>query len=224
MKKIWKRIVSAVISFVMPIFGWVAGVFPATLPVYAESPLTYDQTNALDDLTGATVNGGKFSLLDYTFNVYRKTEVVAFTEYCYSVYETKQNQYGLYVYVYNPKGLHINVTSPLNRIQFACGNAATASYNKYPLRYLNRSEKAGYEGLFYKFKVVLTNEQKREILEVLDKDNRVYKVSGIELHISENTNATEYAVGTTYEFSGFADGYGEAGKTNKRLSCKSEQS
>ncbi len=223
MKKIFKRIVGAVISFVMLVMGWVAGIFPATLPVYAESTLTYDQTNALDDLTGSTVNGEKFSLLNYAFNVNRQTQVAAFTEYCYSVYETKQNQYGLYVYVYNPKGLHINVTSPLNRIQFAYGNEPTASYEKYPLRYLNRSEKAGYEGLFYKFKVVLTNEQKRDILKSLNKEKRVYKVSGIELHIAENTNATEYAVSTTYAFSGFADGYGEAGKTNKRLACKSEQ-
>ncbi|MBQ4268122.1 MAG: hypothetical protein IJB97_00560 [Clostridia bacterium] len=224
MGKIFKRIIKAMVSFALAVVGWAVGSFPTALPVTADTALTYEQTNVLDDLIGATVNGEKFSLADYNFDETKETQVISFVEYCYSAYENKQDRYVLYVYVYNPQGLAIETSSPLNKIQLGLGNERNVGYTKYPLLFLNSSLKENYEGMFYKFKVVLTNEQKREILEALDKDNRVYKVSGIELHISENANATEYAVGTTYEFSGFADGYGEVGKTHKRLTCKSEQS
>ena len=59
MKKIFKRIFCAVISFALVVIGAVAGIFPATIPVKAETALSYEQTNVLDDLTNATLNGKK---------------------------------------------------------------------------------------------------------------------------------------------------------------------
>ena len=118
MKKIFKRIFSAVISFALAVLGLVAGIFPATFPVQAETALTYEQTNVLDDLTNATIDGKPFSLTDYNFDKNKETQVLSFVEYCYSFYENKQDKYGLYVYVYNPKGLQFETGSPLNMIQF----------------------------------------------------------------------------------------------------------
>ena len=153
MKKIFKRIFSAVISFALAILGMVAGIFPATLPVQADSGLTYEQTNVLDDLTNATIDGKPFSLTDYNFDTKKETKVLSFVEYCYSFYENKQDKYGLYVYVYNPKGLKFETGSSLNTIQFTCGSSSNIGYTKYPLIFLNCSVKENYEGLFYKFKV-----------------------------------------------------------------------
>ena len=100
------------------------------------------------------VNGKEFSLTDYNFDAFKETKVLSFVEYCYSFYQNMQDNYGLYVYVYNPKGLKFVENSSLNQIQMAYGLQANQSYVKYPLLYLNSSTETNYEGLFYKFKVV----------------------------------------------------------------------
>ena len=225
MKKILKRVFCAVISFALAFLGTVAGVFPATLPVQAEeSVITYEQTNVLDDLTNATINGEPFSLTKYNFDSKKQTQVLSFTEYCYSFDEDKQDNYGLYVYVYNPKNLKFMAESPLNYIQFTVGNEANASYTKYPLVYLNCSTQANYEGLFYKFKVALSNAQKQAILSKLNSSMRVYRVSGIELYEAGNLNATEFTVATSYKYSGYAKGYGSDENAENTLTYSSEQS
>ena len=223
MKKIFKRIFSAVISFALAILGMVAGIFPATLPVQADSALTYEQTNVLDDLTNATIDGKPFSLTDYNFDTKKETKVLSFVEYCYSFYENKQDKYGLYVYVYNPKGLQFETGSSLNTIQFTCGSSSNIGYTKYPLIFLNCSVKENYEGLFYKFKVWLTEEQKQWMLQIINSSDRVYRVSGIELLTKGDLNATEYTVATTYHYSGYASGYGSNANAENTLKYHSEQ-
>ena len=223
MKKIFKRICSAVISFALAVIGMVAGIFPAAMPVKADTAISYEQTNVLDDLTNATLNGKKFSLTDYKFDAKKETQVLAFVEYGYSFYEDKQDTYGLYVYVYNPKRLRFETGSPLNQIQLACGDSTSVNYTKYPLIFLNGSIKSGYEGLFYKFKVWLTDEEKQGVLEEVNGSNRIYRVSGIELLVKGNLNATEYTVATTYKYSGYASGYGNNVGAESTLSCSSEQ-
>ena len=202
MKKILKRIFSAVISFALAVLGVAVGVFPTAFPAHAETALSYEQTSVMDDLTNATIDGKKFSVSDYPADKSRQTQVLSFVEYCYSADTAKQGNYGLFVYVYNPKRLAIETGSPLNAIQLSISNA---SYTKYPLTFLNEDQ----DGLFYKCKVALTDEQKQAILSTLDSENRVYRVSGIELLVQGNLNATEYAVATTYHFSGYGEGYGE---------------
>lgn len=224
MKKVFKKIFCAVISFALAVIGTVAGIFPATMPVQAEeSAVSYEQTNVLDDLTNATINGEKFSLEEYNFDEKKETQVISFVEYCYSFYENKQGRYGLYIYVYNPKGLEFDVESPLNKIQFTCGNSLNASFTKYPLNFLNCSTKSIYEGLFYKFKVGLTEEQKDWILQIVNSSNRVYRVSGIELLTKGNLNATDYKVSTTYTYSGYAKGCGSNASAGDTLEYTSEQ-
>ena len=223
MKKIFKRIFCAVISFALVVIGAVAGIFPATIPVKAETALSYEQTNVLDDLMNATINGEKFSLQKYNFDRRKATQVLSFVEYCYSFYENKQDKYGLYVYVYNPKGLIFETGSPLNQIQFTCGDSANVSYTKYPLIFLNCSTKTDYEGLFFKFKVNLSDEQKDWILQTVNSSNRVYRVSGIELLVKGDLNATEYTVATTYNYSGYAKGYGSNENAENTLQCGASQ-
>lgn len=82
MKKIFKRFFCAVISFALVIIGMVAGIIPATIPVQAEeSVISYEQTNVLDDLTNATINGEMFSLQNYNFDARKETQVISFVEY-----------------------------------------------------------------------------------------------------------------------------------------------
>ena len=223
MRKILKQIFTAVISFALTLITVVAGIFPATIFVTAEEGITYEQTDALDDLKGSIVNGKEFSLTEYAFDESKDTQVLSFVEYCYSFYENLQDNYGLHVYVYNPKGLVFTVDHPLNQIQFAYGLSTSQNYTKYQLAFLNYSTEAAYKGLFYKFKVVMTEAQKQTLLQGLNSSERVYRVSGIELLEQGKTNATEYSVETTYRYSGYAAGYGSDSSAGNTLACNSEQ-
>ena len=226
MTGICKKIYSAILSFVLTFVVVMAGIFPAVLPVSAEETQksVFEQTNVMDDLTNATINGETFDLTTYNFDEKKKTQVLSFVEYCYSFYSEKQSNFGLYAYVYNPKGLKFNKTSPLNMIQIALGHSTSENYTKYKLTYLNCSTETNYEGLFYKFRVEMSETQKQAILETVNSSERVYRVSGIELVTSGSTNATEYAVATTYKYSGYAAGYGSNENAGSTLLCSSEES
>ena len=199
-----------------------AGIGPAAIKVKAENKADYEQSNVLDDLENSTINGEPFDLEKYNFDTKKDTEVLTFVEYCYSFYQEKQDDYGLYIYVYNPKGLKFDAESPLNTVQLAVTGETDSAYTKYPLEFLNMTDKADYEGLFYKFKVVLSDEQKQDILGMVNSSNRMYKVSGIELLTKGDMNATEYAVNTTYSYSGYAKGYGSNENAESTLEFTSE--
>ncbi len=225
MRKILKGIFTTVISFALTLLTVVAGIFPATISVFAEeSAITYEQTNAMDDLKGSIVNGKEFSLTDYSFDAFKETQMLSFVEYCYSFYQNLQDNYGLYVYVYNPKAKKFVVDHVLNQIQLSYGLGVDTNYKKYQLTFLNCSTQANYEGLFYKFKVVLPAADKQEMLQSLNSTDRVYRVSGIELLEQGKTNAEEYSVATTYHFTGYAAGYGSNPNAGNTLEVESEQS
>ena len=181
-----------------------------TAPVaYADTitgNLEFEKTNVMDDLENTTIDGVSFDVKDYSFDEKRDTDMLLFAEYCYSFYTNKQGNYSLYVYVYNPQGLVFDTHSNQNAIELSVGD--TSDYVKYPLQYLNKSELTNYEGLFYKFKVYLTGEQKTAILEKLNSSERFYHISGIELLEEGETNPRDWNVNSEYRYSGYANGYG----------------
>ena len=193
------------LTFLVATFGASVGTMARA---EGEETLKFDESNVLDDLTGSTINGAPFSLLNYNFDRKKETQVLSFIEYSYSFYEDKQSNYGLYVYVYNPKGIKFFEWSSLNKIQFSITSERDIGYKKYHLTYLNKSDKAGYEGLFYKFKVDLSEEERAEILSSLNSTSRVYNVSGIELYEAGANNAVEYPVARSYSYSGYGAGLG----------------
>ena len=182
MTRIVKKIYTAILSFILS-FLVVVGSSPTTFSALAEqtSRSMFEQTNVLDDLRKSTINDQPFDLTTFNFDQKKETKVLSFVEYCYSFYEERQDNFGLYVYVYNPKGLKFNRMSVLNNIQFSVGSSTSSNYTKYKLTYLNASTETNYEGLFYKFRVELTDEQRENILSTVNSSERVYRVSGIEL-------------------------------------------
>lgn len=211
-----------VFSFLLCVAMCLGSLFASPIAYAAtDEPLQYDQTNVLDDLESMTIDGKPFDIRDWAFSEEHTTTVVMFTEYCYSFYSNKQGNYGLYVYVWNPRGLAYSERSVLNQIQLSAGN--DEHYEKYSLRFLNKSERTGYEGLFYKFKLALTDSEKESILSDLNSSERVYHVSGIELLVDGDRNATEYTVNLAYTYSGYADGYGSVSAEGDTLTCTTEQ-
>ena len=71
MTRICKRIMKAIFSVVLSVWALVAGIFPAAIPVSAETnTVSYEQTNVMDDLKKSTINGETFDLMNYGFNAF----------------------------------------------------------------------------------------------------------------------------------------------------------
>lgn len=182
--------------------------------------ISFDKSNVLDDLESSTVNGKSFNINDYPFDssgIIKHPTVISFVEYCYSFKANQRNNYGLYVYFYNPQGLNIDVENLSNKIQLGISShpdKLPTEYLKYSLKFLSKSEGA-YSNLFYKFKVV----NAVDLIEDLNSNTRRYDVSGIELVTKGNSTATEYSVGYTYKYSGYAKGYGVDPSEESTLTC-----
>ncbi len=176
----------------------------------------FETQNVMVDLEGSVINDATFNISDYPLNEKGEMQILTFLEYCYSYRTSLQNNYALYVYIYNPQGLNINVSSSLNKIQLRFGGKETDNYEKFSLKYLNKCELSGKEGLFYKFKVNITSAQKKTILSKLNMDGRIYEVSGFE--ISTTKEYKEYKCTLKYVYTGYALGYGPESAKKSTLS------
>ncbi len=203
-------------------------LFTAIKPTraYADEPISLEKTNVLDDLKSSTVNGKAFDLKDYPLDEKGNVQIISFIEYCYSYKTNQRCNYGLYVYVYNPRTISISKTSSQNKIQMAVTYDAAGKpfdYEKFSLEFCSKVEEGDYKNLFYKFKVVDHKANGKYFHERVNSNERRYDVSGIELLTHGDMNATEYTVGGTYKFTGFAKGYGPDENSESTLNCKVEQ-
>ena len=218
-QRIWSLFVLCVLCVAMFMGGQMTA--PVAYADTAIGDVQMDSSNVMDDLQSSTVDGKPFNFRDYAFDESAETNVFSFAEYCYSFYSNLQGNYGLYVYVHNPRGLTFNLQSVRNTIQFRAGEQEHST--KYSLLYLNQCEVPNYEGLFIKFKVVMTGEQKADILASLNSAERIYDVTEIELVTSDTGEAENYQVSTKYFYTGYAAGYGSDINAGSTLDIKSEQ-
>ncbi len=224
--------VSVILSVLLLLFTTILGVKTDYAAAETSDGISFDSTYVMDDLVGSTVDGAPFNLKDYAFDKNKPTKIFSFVEYCYSFNATKQDNYGLYVYLYNPQGINFDFDSVQNKIQLAVGAGATG-YQKYSLQFLNCSRETNYEGLFIKYKIVLSEARKEEVLSALNSTERTYRVSGIELLTEGNANATDYpATGVVtadnkgsviYNYSGYSAGYGANPEAESTLTVNSTE-
>ena len=169
-----------------------------------EVPYDYETSSVIADLNdGVEVSENLFFPQKYLRNIFTESLdsivqgnfefaqdiwVISFIENGYGT-----NKFGIYLYVYNPNNLDILTDSNKNKVQFAVCNQETAvfssDYVKYNIVLLDKTENNKY----MKFKV--------DGFSALQSSERYYAVSGIELHINGDTNATEYSVGSVYHCS-----------------------
>lgn len=215
-KRIIKSIFYAVIAALLCVVTVICGQF--NLSAFADTVngtrAAYENTNVWDNLQGSTLGGNAFNIEDYPHKENGKPQIISFVEFCYSYYSDKQSDYGLYVYVYNPQDLAFDTNTERNKIQFKYG---TANYNTYSLEFLNYSKATGYEGRFYKFKIALSDTQRRNVLNTVKENGRVYEVSGFTLTVKGV--ATEYTCAQKYTYTGFVKGYGSELAESDTLSC-----
>lgn len=156
---------------------------------------------------------------DYNFDKSKYIELISVMEYCYSSTSSSQGNYGLYFYIYNPKATNIASTSKLNKVQLAVSwvNGKASDYEKYALKFCNKSNEATNKNMFYKYQLVdHKSSDGKTFLQKLNKDARSYDISGIELLTFGANSATEYNVSSSYVYTGYAAGYGGV---NSTLTC-----
>ena len=210
--------VAAMVMVLVTLFG----VF-STTAYAAGNGSSFDNTKVLDDLLTSTVNGKPFDIRNYPFDENGEVQVISFIEYCYAFKANQRDNYGLYVYIYNPQGRNLSTDSKRNKIQMAVSYNKDGSpniYEKFSLEFCSKVETGDYKNLFYKYKVVDRKINGQTFDQRVSHVERRYDISGIELALHGSGNATEYHVGTTYRFSGYAAGYGPNVNTQSTLNCE----
>ena len=214
--KILKRLTYIIIAALLCVVTVICG--QGNLSAFADTTdgvrAAYENTNVWDNLQGSTIGGNTFNIEDYPHNENGKPQIISFVEFCYSCYSDKQDDFGLYVYIYNPQDLAFDTNTERNKIQFRCGSLQSA---KYTLDFLNYSNKAGYEGRFYKFRIHLSLNERNSILKALNENSRIYEITEIELVFKGN--ATAYTCGAKYTYLGYVKGYGSELAESDTLSC-----
>ena len=183
------------------------GIIPTQSIVYAQAEnasylQAFEQTNVLDDLNSSA----SFNPNNYPANKLGEIGIINFVEFGYSENGTQDN-YGLFVYVYNPQQLDIDKNSVQNKIQMAIGyntDGVPNNYFKFQLQFLNASE----DNLFLKFKIIDTEIEGTHFFDRVNKEERRYDISGIELLESSKNLPEEYGIGGTWKFTGYAQGFG----------------
>lgn len=178
---------------------------------------SFDSTYVLDDLNGSQINGEQFNVVNYGYSKERQAQVLTFAEYGFNYDSSKQNYYGLYVYVYNPSGQAISNGRNSITVATVYEDGKAVDYDKFDLRLLSAS-KDEYVNLFYKFKLV---DVSKILTRVSANTNlRRYDVGEIELNYGK-ANSEAFTVSNYYEYSGFAKGCGADGNAESNLTCKS---
>ena len=192
----------------------------------AEREIHFDNTDVLEDLTSSTVNGEPFNIRNYPFTETRDAQIISFVEYCYSYRANKQDNYGLYLYVYNPKGLNFSTSDKDNKVQMAVSYNSEGrpdDFEKFSLQFCSKVESGNYKNLFYKFKVIDHKVDGKYFIDRVNSIERRYDISGIELVSYGSNIPKEYSVGGTYLFSGYVKGYGPDEDAESNLSVKINQ-
>ena len=218
----FQHIIGVLLLLVLCIAMWGGQVSAPSVYADTGGELKYDSTNALDDLQSSDIDGEPFDIADYPKNAQGTAQMITFVEYCYSQYENGFGNYALYVYVYNPALVEFATVSTQNKIQISTdfyydneqGKVGDVKdYQKFSLKFCNASG-GEYANLFLKFRIVdeeniILNAQREHEQKT---GNRYYHISGIELFEigGSATNAHEYLVNKYYQFSGYAEGYGDS--------------
>lgn len=235
------RIIATFLLSVISLFCGQASLF--AFPVFADSANVqeaFENINVLDDLK----SDKNFNLLEYPYYKGSTPEmyVINVVEFCYSFRKDKSDDYGLYLYVYNPNGQNIKTDSLHNQVLMATAyntNPVTETskptdYEYFKLQFCSASE-GDYKNLFYKFKVIDHTGTKdgKTMLERVNSNARRYDIAELQLIEEGAQNATAYplsgayAVGVnttesygTFYFSGYAKGYGADESAESTLSVK----
>ena len=201
-----KRIYSLILAVIM--------ILVLVVPVSAAGATS----EVFSDLSASMLDGQKFDPSDFPKNTSdNKVYLLTVNERGFNFKD--MSKYGFYVYLYNPSGVAIDVSSSYNKIELATSwdseSQIATDYSRFRLEFVSVSQEDGYEYLFYKFKVGKEVNGTKTIDQYLEPLGRFYDIGGFEVKKMTVNNALEYSVGMRYAY------YGTEAAANK--TCKASQ-
>lgn len=184
----------------------------AAMPVPTAQPTTlggFAQRYVMDDLLSAEIDGVPFSLSNYQPRTGAPIEMIHFVEFGFSFHPEHRQDFGLFVYIFNPGRLDVAPNSASNQIQMSIRNDANGLpiFEKFRLQHLSTST-GDVAGLFSKFQIIFTTTQHNVLFANLNTHARRYDISGIEFIIRPGFGIRDFNVGRIFTVSGFATGFG----------------
>lgn len=223
--------IAAIFAVIVFIISSLWGGGAAVVHAATSTTTEFEKQSVMDDLKTATINGKPFNTLNYPYDstgVIKHPEILTVIEYCYSIRAAQRENYGVYIYFYNPQALNISTASRANKITLGVkystdkdGNISVDDYEKFDLQFCSKSD-GDYRDLFYKFKVIdhKSTVDGKTVAERVNSNARRYDISEVELMTVGDNNATAYTVGGSYIFTGYARGYGVDQNAESTLACE----
>lgn len=180
--------------------------------VRADTVTAFDNSPISEDLQDVSV-------LEYPKNPLGTYKLLRLTEFCYSERPFLAENYGLYLYVYNPTETVLEQT--YNTVTMATAydtDGKPAVYDRLDLKYLDCTD----NHRFYKFKILAPEALSRAQDYAKHHDGeRRYDISDIDLRPA-NLEKNQDGVSRTYYFSGYAKGCSDETVNQSTLSVRYE--
>lgn len=192
---------------------------------YSEGDNAYDETYVKSDLGQEIMEKGYEMSFDGTAGT--EPSLHSFMEYCFSVYADKRNEnYGLYIYIYNPGRLQFSEYYGANTINMATKYNEAGEPTDYEVLSLKLCDfsTGRYDYLFYKFRIMGLEDVLENAVEYnTANQKRRYDISKISLLEDGATEHTTITISKTYFVSGYSKGLATESEKGSTLKIESEE-
>ena len=212
MKKFFKRMIATVGAFLLAFISCIGMFQGRILYAYAATENAFDKTSVNEDLSDT-------DWLKYPANSFGTPSVVNFVEYCYTDNVAENENYALYLYVYNPARLSFSLKG--NSVNMAIGYDGTEPNEYADVDLITCGASTGDKaGLIYKFRIdiperVYTNAR----LFQQDYKYRQYDIVGVQLR-QVGVETHDWDVGRKYKVTGYAKGMDDTSQEEATLAVE----
>ena len=189
------------------------------LVAYAgDKDLKFDNTSIFEDLYGSKdEQGNEFDLSNYPADKNGELQFYTFLEYGYSYYENAQENFALYLYLYNPQQLNFSTYLDSNVVRMGTsfkknseGELVASDYEDFYIVCVSKTT-GDYANLFYKFKVLDPSKKLLSTAQKYESENgcRRYDIAGVYLKTDKSDVTLDTNIGRSFKCSGYMATYGK---------------
>lgn len=194
-------------------------IISSGLVAYAgDKDLKFDNTSLLEDLYGSKdEQGNEFDLSTYSADKNGELQFYTFLEYGYSYYENVQENFALYLYLYNPQQLNFSTYLDSNVVRMGTsfkknseGEFVASDFEDFNIVCVSKTT-GDYANLFYKFKVLDPSKKLLATAQKYESENgcRRYDIAGVYLKTDKSDVTLDTNIGRSFKCSGYMATYGK---------------
>lgn len=204
-------------------------IISSGLVAYAgDKDLKFDNTSILEDLYGSKdEQGNEFDLSNYPVDKKGELQFYTFLEYGYSYYENVQENFALYLYLYNPQQLNFSTYLDSNVVRMGTsfkknseGEFVASDFEDFNIVCVSKTT-GDYANLFYKFKVLDPSKKLLATAQKYESENgcRRYDIAGVYLKTDKSDVTLDTNIGRSFKCSGYMATYGENANNPSTFVC-----